>query len=93
MHKNAIKILIYLNTGRLLGPRLLNFCIYTFQGCLMRPRQLFGTLEYWRQIFEFLTNNRLCLFLFQNKQSRVLVQKFKTLAPINAKNYVGPLLT
>ena len=46
MHKNAIKILIYLNTGRLLGPRLLNFCIYTFQGCLMRPRQLFGTLEY-----------------------------------------------
>ena len=46
MHKNAIKILIYLNTGRLLGPRLLNFCIYTFQGCLMRPRQLFGSLEY-----------------------------------------------
>ena len=44
MHKNAIKILIYLNTGRLLGPRLLTFAY--IQGCLMRPRQLFGTLEY-----------------------------------------------
>ena len=32
---------------------------------------------YWCQNFEFLTNNRLCLFLFQNKQRLVLVKNSK----------------